>query len=75
MEPSLAEATEPRRVLIVDEDAEIRGAYAQALEGAGWTVVQMANGLEALRVIAKRQATFPRPWPCSARCRSECRPC
>lgn len=43
-------ATE-RRILVVDDDDETRGLYADYLEQAGFAVVQASNGLEALERI------------------------
>ncbi len=40
------------RVLIVDDEADTRHLTRQALERNGWTVVEAANGQEALELIA-----------------------
>jgi CheY-like chemotaxis protein len=39
------------RVLIVEDDEDVRGAYAAFLEGAGYDVVEAADGLDALREL------------------------
>ena len=41
--------TESHSVLIVEDDEDVRGAYAAYLEGAGYRVVEAADGLDALR--------------------------
>ena len=38
-------------VLLVEDDDDMRGAYAAYLEGAGYTVVEAANGHEALEFL------------------------
>jgi CheY-like chemotaxis protein len=38
-------------VLIVEDDEDVRGAYAAFLEGAGYRVVEAADGQEALREL------------------------
>lgn len=40
-----------RQVLIVDDDPDIRETFAEALEYAGYAVVNAANGAEALEVL------------------------
>ena len=40
-----------RRLLIVEDDAPLRGLYRAALEDAGFDVREAADGLEALRRI------------------------
>jgi CheY-like chemotaxis protein len=39
-------------VLVVEDDAEVRGALGDVLHAAGYDVVMAANGKEALRVLA-----------------------
>jgi signal transduction histidine kinase len=58
-----AEAIEPRRlsdpgggyerILLVDDDAEVRAVALAHLEGAGYTVLTAASGEEALEVLAR----------------------
>jgi CheY-like chemotaxis protein len=43
--------TRTHRVLIVEDDDDVRGAYAAFLEGAGYDVVEAADGAEALREL------------------------
>lgn len=43
-----------RRVLIVDDDENTRALMGILLEGAGYTVVQVGNGLDALKEVHKR---------------------
>ena len=38
-------------VLVIDDDAEIRGALVGALEDEGYRAMSAANGLEALEVL------------------------
>lgn len=40
-----------RIVLVVEDDAALRGMYRTALRMAGYVVQEAANGLEALRVL------------------------
>jgi two-component system, cell cycle response regulator DivK len=44
------------RVLIVEDDAELRHLYAQELANAGFEIIEAANGLDAIR-----QTTAGRP--------------
>lgn len=44
-------------IMIVDDDADIRGAVAEALEDAGFQVTTAANGEEALALLLRG----PRP--------------
>jgi CheY-like chemotaxis protein len=44
--------TEPaRRILLVDDDVDLRQSLAEALESAGYLVVQAANGAEAIESL------------------------
>ena len=43
-----------KRVLVVDDDENTRRLMGVALERAGYTVVQVCNGLDALNEINKR---------------------
>lgn len=43
-------------VLVVEDDAEVRGALGDVLHAAGYDVVMAANGKEALRVLAHLEA-------------------
>lgn len=43
--------SEHRRILVVDDDSETRGLYAEYLKEAGFAVDEAANGLEALERI------------------------
>lgn len=43
-----------RRVLVVDDDASIRGFVSEALGEEGYEVVQAANGSQALELVAER---------------------
>jgi two-component system response regulator HydG len=44
------------RVLIVDDDADLRGALNRALERLGYETICCASGLEALRVLETQDA-------------------
>jgi CheY-like chemotaxis protein len=46
------------RVLIVDDDDDVRGAFAAYLEGAGYGVVEAADGEEALRELHAAPEAF-----------------
>ena len=46
-------ATREQRVLVVDDDTEIRGLVAGTLRRDGYTVVEAGDGLEALDVALK----------------------
>jgi CheY-like chemotaxis protein len=41
----------PRRILLVDDDPDLRQSLAEALEEAGYSVERAANGQEALEVL------------------------
>ncbi len=45
-----------RSVLVVEDDAEVRGALCDVLHAAGYDVVMAANGREALRVLSNLEA-------------------
>lgn len=50
----MAVAPDPRankRILLVDDDADLRESLAEALEGAGYTVDRAGNGQEALQKL------------------------
>jgi signal transduction histidine kinase len=44
----------PRRILVVDDEAEIAGVLAEALERVGHRVEVAANGAEALEILTAR---------------------
>ena len=44
-------------VLLVDDDADVRGAMTEVLHDAGYEVEMAANGREALRVLSYLDAT------------------
>jgi CheY-like chemotaxis protein len=46
------------RVLIVEDEDDVRGAYAAFLEGAGYDVVEAADGLHALRELRALPGEF-----------------
>jgi CheY-like chemotaxis protein len=48
-----APAADPRRVLVVDDDVEIRESIAEVLAEAGYDVALAANGREALEEMAR----------------------
>ncbi len=54
--PSLDGAAQPPLILVVDDDPNIRELLRQELNGAGYRVVQAADGVEAL---AQARATKP----------------
>ncbi|NNM34051.1 MAG: response regulator [Gemmatimonadetes bacterium] len=48
-----------RRILVVDDDADVRAVLDEELTAAGYQVFQAANGLEALRQVERvRPATI-----------------
>ena len=47
--PATRPVDHPRRVLIVDDDADLRGAMADILAAEGMTVLEAADGYEGLR--------------------------
>lgn len=47
---SAAPSGHPRRVLIVDDDSDIRAAIAEILASEGFAVIEAADGLEGLRL-------------------------
>lgn len=49
--PVAASARGPRRILLVDDEDEVRRALAEMLASAGHTVVPAADGVEALRLL------------------------
>lgn len=50
--------SEPRTVMVVDDDADISDAIASALEDSGYSVITAANGQEALH---KLRNAVPQP--------------
>jgi CheY-like chemotaxis protein len=42
----------PEKILVVDDEADVRNLTKMMLEGAGYEVVQAANGDEALAMVA-----------------------
>lgn len=44
----MTELIEPRRILLIDDDADLRESMSEALGGAGFVVSCAANGREAL---------------------------
>jgi len=47
--------TDPHRILVVDDDTEIRETLIEVLEDAGYTAVGAADGLEALAQLRAPQ--------------------
>jgi CheY-like chemotaxis protein len=47
---------QPRTVLIVDDNADLRTSLADVLELEGWHTLQAANGADALRALARDHA-------------------
>ena len=43
-----------KRILIVEDDTDLRRMYQTALAGAGYLVEEAADGLEALRIVEAR---------------------
>lgn len=46
---------EPRRLLLIDDDEDLRESMSDALEGAGFEVSSAANGQEALERLANEE--------------------
>jgi CheY-like chemotaxis protein len=46
-----------KRILLVDDDADLRESLAEALEEAGYTVDRAGNGQEALQVLRAREGS------------------
>jgi two-component system, OmpR family, response regulator ResD len=40
-----------RKIIIVEDEADLRGLYKEILEDAGYTIVEAATGIEALEKI------------------------
>jgi PAS domain S-box-containing protein len=49
--PKRRAKTRKRRILLVDDQSEVRGTTAAVLEDFGHTVVQAANGVEAIKFL------------------------
>jgi DNA-binding NtrC family response regulator len=47
------EETEPRRVLLAEDDTALRGLLAEELESDGFFVVQAKNGYELMEAVAR----------------------
>lgn len=45
----------PRRILVVDDEAEVRTLVSRMLQSAGWEVETTADGAEALEKVAARR--------------------
>ena len=43
------------QVLIIEDDNAVRKAYTKALEGTGYRVTAVANGVDAFRILKKQQ--------------------
>ena len=43
-------------MLVVEDEAELRGMFGEVLQDAGYEVAMAANGYEALRVLAALEA-------------------
>jgi PAS domain S-box-containing protein len=48
----------PMRILLVDDHAEVRSTTAAVLADSGHSVIEAANGSEALEVLRKRECEF-----------------
>ena len=44
----------PKTILIIDDEAKVRGAIAVVLEGAGFRTLEANNGSEAIHLFAER---------------------
>lgn len=53
--PISIDAATPRRVMVVDDEAPVREAFAAALQAKGYEVVLASDGREALRRIRQDQ--------------------
>ena len=46
------------KILLVDDHAEVRGTTATVLEGLGHSIIEAANGMEAIRVLEEGKCKF-----------------
>ncbi len=51
--PITLDAPQPRRILVVDDEASVREAFQAALRAKGYDVVLASNGREALRIVRR----------------------
>src|SRR5262245_25350155 len=49
---------ELRTLLVVEDDAIVRGVLVNLLSGAGYTVLEAADGAEALRLVREHAGTI-----------------
>ena len=54
----LRPANPPRRLLIVEDDADMRNLIARKVQDAGWTVSEAGNGKVALEVVGKTRPSL-----------------
>jgi CheY-like chemotaxis protein len=54
-----ATALKDHRILLVEDDRDIREAFAEVLEGSGYGVDTAENGLEALELLDERRNALP----------------
>jgi PAS domain S-box-containing protein len=54
-EPALKPPGGDETILVVEDDASVRGLVTQVLQAAGYTVLDAANGLEALQILDQCQ--------------------
>src|SRR5215208_162496 len=50
-ESASSRPTPPKRILIADDDAAIRGALVELLKGEGYDTLQAKSGSEVLRIV------------------------
>ena len=53
--PSQSASDALGRVLVVDDEASLRRVFARVLENEGHTVVEAADGLQAVEAVMKQQ--------------------
>ena len=64
-----------KKILVVDDEANIRELYKEELEDMGYEVTTVDDGIEALAVMDKPRSSISSPWTCACRTWTASRPC